>query len=794
VIDKGFDTQRLTKKAREVLRLAASAAGRLGHTYIGTEHILIGMLDEGGCTACAVLEDNGVTSEGVMALTEQGVGRGTPCRTGLSELSGESVRVIRAASAGAIASGSALTGTEHILAAMLRDQDCAAVKILRGLGCSLARLYTQCSAQSAGVSEQSRPRLRQLEKYGRELTVRSVCEGFDPVIGREEEIGRMLEILCRRNKNNPCLTGDAGVGKTAIVEGLAARIAAKDVPSKLSGIRIFSLDLTLLLAGAKYRGDFEERLRSCLDEAGSCENVILFIDEIHNIMGAGGAEGAIDAANILKPMLARGELRIIGATTADEYRRTIEKDSAMDRRFQRINVDEPDEQRTEGILRGIVPKYEQFHGVKVPDELIGHITALAGRYLPERRFPDKAIDILDEACACERLRHDSSARRRELSEAFEGYVTGRITRDQYLSAITEKSGEIRLTRETCGSVISRMTGIECAELSRSEAERMMSLPERLKKEVIGQDEAIDRLCDAVIRCRSGLHDDRRPVGSFLFIGTSGVGKSRLAGALAKALFNRRDSLIRIDMSEYSERHSVSGLIGAPPGYVGYDSGGLLTEQVRRRPYSVVLLDEIEKADRSIFELLLQITEEGVLTDKSGRKVSFSETVLIMTSNAGMADFENINRAGFGARDRGGYEELSRAANDAVKKLFSPELAGRLDGVIVFRKHGRDELEKIAKLQLAELSHRAAALGCGLRFTDGAAALLAEKSMDKSSGAREIRRLITSEIETRLSRFLIGGGRKSLNVDSDGDSFTVEESETLNDTEDEPSSHNIYKMI
>lgn len=794
MIDKGFDTQRLTKKAREVLRLAASAAGRLGHTYIGTEHLLLGMLEEGGCTACAVLEDNGVTADEVRALTEETAGRGTPCRVGLGELSGESVRVIRAASAAAIASGSALTGSEHILAAILRDQECTAVKLLRTLGCSLARLYTQCSSQSAGVSEQSRPKLRQLEKYGRELTVRSVCEGFDPVIGREEEIGRMLEILCRRNKNNPCLTGEAGVGKTAIVEGLAARIAARDVPQKLAGKRIFALDLTLLLAGAKYRGDFEERLKSCLDEAASCEDVILFIDEIHNIMGAGGAEGAIDAANILKPQLARGELRLIGATTSDEYRRTIEKDSAMDRRFQRINVDEPDAERTVEILKGVAPKYEQFHGVSVSEEILGYITMLAGRYMPERRFPDKAIDILDEACACERLRHDSAARRRELSEAFEGYVTGRLTRDEYLSAITEKSGETCLTKDVCSSVVSRMTGIDCAELSRSEAERMMMLPDRLKAEVIGQDEAIDRLCDAVIRCRSGLHDDRRPIGSFLFIGTSGVGKSRLAGALARALFHRNDALIRIDMSEYSERHSVSALIGAPPGYVGYDSGGLLTEQVRRHPYSVVLLDEIEKADRSIYELLLQITEEGVLTDKSGRRVSFSETVLIMTSNAGMAELDGKTQAGFGERSKGSSEELCRAADNAVKKLFSPELLGRLDGVIVFRRHGREELEKIARLQLKELAARASAVGCVLNYSDSAAVLLAKRSIGKSSGAREIRRLITSEIETQLSRCMIGHGCRIFNVDTNGDSFTVEESEPQINQQDEQNSHNIYKMI
>ena len=779
--EKGLGLDRLTKPAREAVRLAAAAAGRLGHRSIGSEHLLCGLLDEGSCTACAILEDSRITPEQVRAAVAQSSGRGDASRSG-GEFSEEVRRILRNAAVLAGEAGNILVGSEFILAAMLRETGCMAVRVLRSLGCSLTGIYAACTEQTLPPEEQSRPRLKQLEKYGRELTVRSVCEGFDPVIGREKEITRVLGILCRRSKNNPCLTGDAGVGKTAVVEGLASRIVSGDVPAALRDKRIFSLDLALLLAGAKYRGDFEERLRACIDEAGSSGDVILFIDELHNIMGTGAAEGAIDAANILKPRLARGELRLIGATTYDEYRRTIEKDSAMDRRFQRVNVDEPDAARTLEILRGIKPRYEQFHGIRVDDALLPRIVALAQRYIPERRFPDKAIDILDEACACERLGQDGTAGRRELSAAFESYVAGRLTREEYLDAVAKRSlpGTV-LSERVCCEVVARLTGIDCGELTRSEAEELRALPDRLKKEVIGQDEAIDRLCDAVIRCRSGLRDDRRPMGSFLFIGTSGVGKSRLAGALAGALFHRRDALIRFDMSEYSEAHSVSKLIGAPPGYVGYDEGGLLTEQVRRRPCCVLLLDEIEKAHRSIFELLLQITEEGELTDSSGRRVSFAETVLIMTSNAGMAELENRVRPGFGERSAASRGELTAAADRAAKKLFPPELLGRLDGIIVFRKHGREELARIARLQLEELSARASALGYELTFTPAAEALLAEKSVGSASGAREIRRLITAEIEALLGRRLIGGCGSRFTVDAAEGGFTVltpEESPTV----------------
>ena len=767
---KDYSLGRLTGAAREAVRLAAAAAGKLGAAGIGSEHLLCGILDEGRCTACAILTDNGVTAGQVRSVIAQTAGKSAG--HGSCELTDETRKILRSAAVLAGEGGNMLVGSEFILAAVLRETGCMGVRVLRALGCSLTRIYAQCTEGGSSIGEQVRPRLKQLEKYGRELTVRSVCEGFDPVIGRESEIADVIGILCRRNKNNPCLTGEAGVGKTAVVEGLAARIVSGDVPDGLREKRIFALDLTQLLAGAKYRGDFEERLKACIDEAVSAGNVILFIDELHNIMGTGAAEGAIDAANILKPQLARGELQVIGATTFDEYRRTIEKDSAMDRRFRRVNIDEPDRERTLEILRGIRPGYEQFHGMKVSDEVLGQIVSLAERYIPERRFPDKAIDILDEACACERLKKDGGRQRRELSAAFEDYVAGRMSREEYLGAVAERSvGTAELTADACCEVVSRLTGIACGELTRSQAEELKALPQRLRSRVIGQDEAIDRLCSAVIRSRSGLHDDRRPIGSFVFVGTSGVGKSRLAGALAEALFHRKDALIRFDMSEYSEKHSVSKLIGAPPGYVGFDSGGLLTEQVRRRPYSVVLLDEIEKADRSIFELLLQITEEGALTDSSGRRVSFSETVLIMTSNAGMAGSERKPQLGFGERENGSAE-LRAAAEKALEKLFSPELIGRLDEIIVFRKHGRQQLEQIARLQLEELVTRARALGHALEYSPAAAALLAERSEGSSSGAREIRRTVTAEIETLLSRRLIGGTDKGFYVDAREGEFTV----------------------
>ncbi len=777
--EKQNGLDRLTRSAREAVRLAAAAAGGLGHTYIGSEHLLCGLLEEGGCTAFRVLSENGVTAESVRGIIEQTIGKGTPCRISAAELSDESRRILRSAAVLAGEAGGILVGSEFLLAAILRETECAGVRILRALGCSITRIYAQCT-EGSGLSEPVRPRLKQLEKYGRELTKRSVCEGFDPLIGREEEIAHVLEILCRRNKNNPCLTGEAGVGKTAIVEGIAARIVSGDVPAQLAGKRIYALDLTLLLAGAKYRGDFEERLKSCIDEACSAGDVILFIDELHNIMGTGAAEGAIDAANILKPQLARGELQLIGATTYEEYRRTIEKDSAMERRFGRVNVSEPGPEQTLQILRGLKPRYEQFHSIAISDELLSGIVTLAGRYIPERRFPDKAIDILDEACACQRLEHGSSEGRKKLSRAFEDYVSGAMSRSDYLSAVAKGTLSRRsLSREACCRVVSRLTGISCGELTRSEAEELRALPGRLKAEVIGQEEAIDRLCDAVIRCRSGLHDDKRPIGSFAFIGTSGVGKSRLALALAKALFHREDSLIRFDMSEYSEQHSISRLIGAPPGYIGYDNGGLLTEQVRRRPYSVLLLDEIEKAHRSIYELLLQIMEEGALTDSSGRRVSFSETILIMTSNAGMKELDQSSPVGFTERSHGSYEELKAAAERAAKKLFSPELMGRLDGLIVFRRHGREQLEEIARLQLGELCRRAEALGCSLEISPEAAGLLAERSVGSSSGAREIRRLITQEIETCLSRIMIGAGSGSIRINVADGGFKAEPSGEIN---------------
>lgn len=773
-----YPAEGFTKKARNALTCAARCAGRLGHTYISTEHLLCGFLEEGGCTACVILEESGLTLEALEERIAAVFGRGTPCRTELSDTNSEARRALASAAVIAASSGSAQTGSEHILAAILRETDCGGVRLLRSSGVSLTKLYARCISGGRELSGQSRPRLKNLEKYGRELTRRSVCEGFDPVIGRESEISRILEILCRRSKNDPCLTGDAGVGKTAIVEGLAARICEGNVPEPLSGKRIFALDLTLLLAGAKYRGDFEERLKDCIDEAVSSGDVILFIDEIHNIMGAGAAEGAIDAANILKPALARGELRLIGATTDEEYRQTIEKDSAMDRRFQRVNVSEPDREATLAVLKGLAPRYEQFHGVTVPEEVLKDITALAERYIPERRFPDKALDILDEACACQRLNSEGGSRRRELSKAFEDYVSGRLSREEYLSLITSGSGQRPLlAKETCCSVVSRLTGIDCGELTTPESRRLLTLPERLKKTVIGQEGAIDRLCDAVIRSRSGLRDDRRPVGSFVFIGPSGVGKSRLAQALASELFGRRDNLIRLDMSEYREAHSVSRLIGAPPGYIGYDRGGLLTGQVRRRPYSVVLLDEIEKADPSVFELLLQITDEGALTDTSGRRVSFSDTVLIMTSNAGMAELERKAQLGFGA-EKHFPSEIEAAARKACEKLFSPELMGRLDGVIVFSRHSQEQLADIARLQLEELAARARALGCSLTFSDDAAAELARRSFGSSSGAREIRRIITSEIETLLSRRLLSADGREFIVGCSADGFTVSSPEEV----------------
>ncbi len=760
----GFDMASFTSRGREVITGAAECAGAWGHTYVGSEHLLMAMVKLTGCTASQILRKHGVTARKSEEWLEYLVGRGTPCRTERSDLTPTCMTVLNGAVSLAKSEHSMPCGTEYILALIVRQPDCSAVKMLRGMGVNLNRMYSDCVGGSELIAEQAKqPRLKLLEQYGRELTSRSVCSGFDPLIGRDEELRHVEEILCRRRKNNPCLVGEAGVGKTAVVEGLAHRIMLGDVPEQLAGKRIFELDMTALLAGAKYRGDFEERLKGCIEETEEAGNVILFIDEIHNIMGAGAAEGAIDAANILKPPLARGTLKVIGATTPEEYRSTIEKDSAADRRFQKVQIGEPTPEQTVGILKGLSGRYAAHHHVAIGEGEIALAVRLADRYLTDLHFPDKAIDLLDEACAAQ------SAKRRGSSAAqtLEDYLAGRLDKEGYLAAAGTYPP---LRAETLCETAARRTGIPCGALSEDEGERLLRLGDELGQEVFGQEEAIEKVSSAVRRMRLGLSGGKRPAGSFIFMGESGTGKTLLAKKLAERLFLRPDSLIRLDMSEYMERHSISGLIGAPAGYVGYEDGGRLTERVRRRPYSVVLFDEIEKAHPDVFNLLLQILEEGCLTDSAGRSVSFANTFIIMTTNCGVKEHDNKKNVGFGARQS---DTLAETGMAELKRLLSPELLGRIDEIVVFRQLGRQALVQAAEKELTELCERLGTIGCTLEVGDGCAELLADRCLSAGGGqARGLRKLIRTLAEDKLSELILRGGKGGFVLTAENGSLTA----------------------
>ncbi|MGN0634368.1 MAG: ATP-dependent Clp protease ATP-binding subunit [Oscillospiraceae bacterium] len=759
-----YDMSAFTAKGKEVITLAAECAGAWGHTYVGSEHLLLSMTRMYGCTAAQILKKHGITLRKTEERLEYFVGRGTPCRLSENDLTPSCLTILSGAVNLANSFNTQPCGTEFILALILRQNKCCAVKMLKSMGVNLNKMYSDCVGGSELIAECGEPkvRLKKLEQFGRELTSKTACMGFDPLIGREEEIRQTIEILCRRRKNNPCLVGEAGVGKTAIAEGLAYKIMMGGVPAQLEGRRIFELDMTDLLAGAKYRGDFEERLKGCIEEAAGAGNVILFIDELHNIMGAGAAEGAIDAANILKPSLARGQLKIIGATTYDEYRKTIEKDSAVDRRFQRVNVEEPSAEETERILFGLRDRYSAHHNIEIPDSEIKLAVRLAGRYINDFHFPDKAIDLLDEACAAAATGgYDERRRTKDKADsAFDDYVSGRISREDYLGAVavSAKRREGRLTAKALCEVTSRRTGIPCGALSQDENERLAHLEEELEKEVFGQKKAVGQVCAAVRRLRLGISSGSRPAGSFVFMGKSGVGKTLLAKTLAKQLFLRKDSLIKLDMSEYMERHTVSGLIGAPAGYVGYEEGGKLTEQVRRRPYSVVLFDEIEKAHPDIFNLLLQILEDGCLTDSMGRKVSFANTFIIMTTNAGVKQLDSAKQLGFGEKCA---DEAEKAGMSELKKLLSPELIGRIDEIIFFEPLDKQALEQAAEKELMGLKSRLEAIGCKLTFDKECCAAAAELCMKNGSEiqAREIRRIIRRYAENPISDHVLKGAKE-----------------------------------
>lgn len=759
-----YNSDEMTKKCREILNDAKCIAGRLGHTYVGSEHILLSFLENGSCTASVVLIRNGVNKNDVLDKLEEMVGIGTPCRLEDDEdyMTPTAEKIVSGALSLSRSLSSKQCGTEHLLMIMLRHGDSQAMQILEELDIPVSKLYNDCSTigkADIAFFKPNNEKLKYLSKYARELTGKEASDSFDPVLERDNEINQVIAILSRRQKNNPCLVGEAGVGKTAIVEALAHRIYEKNVPATLQGKRIFALDITELLAGAKYRGDFEERLKSCIKEAKRSRGIILFIDEIHTIIGAGAAEGAIDAANILKPALARGEISIIGATTFDEYRTHIEKDSAFERRFQTVKVEEPDESTTIKILKGIAPKYEAFHGLKITDEAIFEAVKLSGRYLTDRHFPDKAIDLIDEACAYVHLERneEDDVSSGKMYEVFNDYVLGKITKDDYLDKLSQTySGSFSDETKSVLKIdidkrVSSMVSVPLETIKKSELLKLCSLEENLSKKIIGQNNAIEAVSLAIKRGRAGLKDSSRPIGSFVFLGSSGVGKTALAKELANEVFGGENNMIRLDMSEFMERHSISKIIGSPPGYIGYDSpnGSLLTERVRRNPYSLILLDEIEKAHPDILNLLLQILDEGFLTDSNGRKVSFKNTIVIMTSNIGARKIIKDNSFGFSQTVKTNVFN-DKEMKSELKKVFSPELINRIDEIITFDMLTNENLIKIAQLELESLSDRCRELGVKLSYTSDVAEKLSRDGYSKEYGAREIPRIIRRKIESLIT--------------------------------------------
>ena len=782
-----YGEENYTDKALDVFSHAVKAAGDLGHTYVGSEHILLGILADTGSTAGLLLTRYGITYSDAAERIVSIVGKGTPCRMTSDMFTPAAKRIAAGAIKLAKDSGVEKAGTEHILLLILRQQNSCARSILTDLGCSLTKLYGSCAEALETAGGETKPvRLQRLEKYARELTKPDTAQSFDPVLERDREIERVIGILSRRTKNNPCLVGEAGVGKTAVVEGLAKRITDREVPDEIAEKRIFSLDLTSLLAGAKYRGDFEERLKSCVDEAAAAGNVILFIDEIHSIVGAGAAEGAIDAANIIKPQLARGELQVIGATTYDEYHRHIEKDAALERRFQLVEVSEPSEQTTVSIIKGLRKKYEDFHKVKITDEAVEAAVRLSARYIPDRHFPDKAIDIIDESCANVRQleaekKRDKKRRSKMLADVFNDYVCGKIGKNEYLDELTGYASrraekELVCTAEDVAKSVSAATGIAVSALGEDESRRLMRLETELEKKVVGQHEAVLALAAAIRRSRAGLKAPNRPIGSFMFLGPTGVGKTELAKSLAQCLFGDESALIRVDMSEYMEKHSASKLIGAPPGYVGYDEGGQLTEKVRRKPYSIVLLDEIEKAHPDVCNVLLQILDDGYVTDSSGRKVSFRNTVIIMTSNLGAREATEGKSLGFGGFDDSQKNEnLKKALNGELRKHFSPEFLNRIDESIVFTPLSMEDIKEIASRLLRDVTQRAEEAGVSVSFGQEGAEEVARLGFSDKYGARPLCRVITEKIENLLADAVV---KKEIlsgddaRISFEGDSFKI----------------------
>ncbi len=790
--------EKFTENAREAIHLATETAYELEHNYIGTEHLLIGLTKANG-VAGRILDEHEVDEEKLLEMVRQLIAPDTSVK--MMERNNFTPRVRRILDASARESQrlkSKQIGTEHILMALIKESDCIAVRLLNTLGVNLQKLYMDllaaCGAdQNMMKNEMNGARGRgrgksqtpTLNQYSRDLTQLAREGRLDPVIGREEEISRVIQILSRRTKNNPCLVGEPGVGKTAVVEGLAQKIVDGDVPEVIEEKRVLTLDLSGMVAGSKYRGEFEERIKRVVSEVISDGNVLLFLDEMHTIIGAGGAEGAIDASNILKPSLARGELQLIGATTREEYRKYVEKDAALERRFQPVVIEEPSEEEAIKILRGLSPAYEAHHKVRITEDAIVAAVRLASRYVNDRFLPDKAIDVMDEAASKMRLSvYTPSEKMKEAQEkiakleqekeaaikAEEFERAGEIKRSQErvrvkmekLAKEREKereNTELIVGEEEIADVISQWTKIPLKRLKEGESERLLRLEQTLHGRVIGQEEAVGAVAKAIRRGRVGLKDPNRPIGSFLFLGPTGVGKTELSKALAEAIFGDENAMIRVDMTEYMEKHSVSRMIGSPPGYVGYDEGGQLSEKVRRNPYSVILFDEIEKAHPDIFNILLQILDDGHVTDAQGRKVSFKNTIIIMTSNAGAQSIVSPKRLGFTGHEdaKADYNKMKEGVMDEVKRLFKPEFLNRIDEMIVFHALSRQDICEIVKIMLGTIEKRCMTqMDLRLKVDDALLGHLAEKGFDEKYGARPLRRAIQTELEDRLTEEILEG--------------------------------------
>ncbi len=783
-----------TEKANRALNKAVQAAESMGHTYIGSEHLLLGLLSDKSTVAGAVLAAHNMQYDNIENYIKQAVGVGVPTELVPDDFTPRSKRIIETAVQLARGMGQALVGTEHVLLAIVREPDCMAAQMLAQSGISLQDIVNDISknmmggaasgaanANSEGASDGST-----LSQFGRDLTKLAREGKIDPVIGRQKEIERVIQILSRRTKNNPCLIGEPGVGKTAIAEGLALKIVSGEVPELLKNKRIISLDLTGMVAGTKYRGDFEERIKKVIDEVKAADDIILFIDEVHTLVGAGSAEGAVDAANILKPSLARGELQVIGATTLEEYRKNIEKDAALERRFQPIIVGEPSEEEAVEILKGLRNKYEAHHKVKITDEAINAAVKLSARYIGDRYLPDKAIDLIDEAASRVKLQTFTAPpelkqleeQKKELeaeklsavnAQEFERAAELRDREKQIAAELEEKQEawkkQTGKSRDEVGEadvaqIVAAWTGIPLTQLTTEESERLLHLEDELHRRIVGQDEAVKAVSRAIRRGRVGLKDPKKPIGSFIFLGPTGVGKTELCKALATAMFGDENAMIRLDMSEYMEKHTVSRLVGSPPGYVGYEEGGQLTEQVRRKPYSVILLDEIEKAHPDVFNMLLQILDDGILTDSQGRHVDFKNCIIIMTSNVG-ARLITDKQTAFGFADSSEEGErndakIKEAVMGELRNTFRPEFLNRVDDIIVFHRLTKPQIKEIASRLLSTLQKRIEAMDIHVSFTDEAVEKIADAGFDEVYGARPLKRAIQSRIEDELSDAMLRG--------------------------------------